>query len=146
MDKIKLFDQEFDVDEIDYIGIRKVSLFKPEYSIVVGYNSNEINMEKTKTADELMVLSLLQITKERLNKYNNFISIDKYSPLINIYRAKDVELKKCEYVNKNYLKITLRNGHVCLTKQEPFSDRGLNKWQYYYNVYWSRRNDHACAK
>lgn len=145
MEKFYLYDK-FDIKKIDYIGIRKVSVFKPEYNIVISYCLKEFNIESTKTIDELKIKKELKEIKDKLKNCDGFISIDSYSPLVNIYRAKNVELKKCKYINKNYLKITLCNGQTLLTKHEPITSLNVNKWQLYNFKYWSKRNDHIHSK
>lgn len=146
MEKICSLFKELDIEKIDYIGIRVVKLIKPKYSIVIGYNFNEINILETETTDEIKIIRLLTEIKEQFKKYDNFISIDKYSPLINIYRAKNIELRKCKFVDKNYLIITMQNGEVYLTKRESISKIAPNKWQIANFKYWSRRNDRLYEK
>ena len=146
MEKVCSLIKELDIEKIDYIGVRTSKLIKPQYSIVIGYNFNEINIGETETEDEVKIIKLLTEIKEQFKGHDNFISIDKYSPLINLYRAKNVELKNCRFTNSNYLVITLCNGDVCLTKPEPTMHVKPNKWQICSYKYWSRRNDRLYEK
>ena len=136
MEKITLYNKEFSLSEIDYIAIKKEKGIIPKYSICISYDTQNIVVPETETTDELKIARVLQSVKEKFSGIGHFVSIYRSSPLINIYRAKNLELKKCAFNNRNYLEITLHNGSVFSTKPEDLnSGAGYNDWQYHYDYY-----------
>ena len=141
---IDLFGKNFNLEQIDYVGIGMSKKgIKPTYQIVICENKEEHVIESTKTEDELKVVSIYNEAKSRLMSKPIFYCFDKYGPIVNIIRAKEVNLKEELFSRKNYLEIKLFNGWVLKSKPTNLLSE-IAKYEFYCCLFVSNKCDEAC--
>lgn len=141
---INICGKEYYSSEIDYVGIKRVKAENPIYSIVVSANKQEENIAETSTIDEIKICEIYKQIYKELCQDGSFFAPNKFAPIINIKRAKNIELKQSKFLSYNhYLNVELYNGAIFKSKPLPYKN-GVSKYEYIYFLFCSSKNDQLC--
>lgn len=139
---IELCGKMYNRNKIDFVRIKKQKNgLNPLYYIVISYNNVEEVVESTKTIDELKIISKYNDIANVLKQDGKFFILDKFAPIINVKRVKNMQLKNSRILGyKNYLEIELYNGEVLKSKALP-ANNSINRNEYAYYLYCSAQCD-----